>query len=75
MSTLLLPGEAVFRWLWGVCEGGRRGTVEPLRDDDPKEIGGFTLVLTLFVTRNVMIRRYFATYPDQNGRQQSSLMD
>lgn len=23
---------------------GRRDTVEPLRDDDPKEIGGFALV-------------------------------
>lgn len=28
-------------------------------------IGGFVLVLTLFVLRNVMIRRYFAAYPDQ----------
>lgn len=32
-------------------------------------IGGFTLVLILFVMRNVMIRRYFAVYPDQAGRQ------
>jgi hypothetical protein len=33
-------------------------------------IGGFTLVLILFVMRNVMIRRYFAVYPEQSGRQQ-----
>jgi hypothetical protein len=32
-------------------------------------IGGFTLVLALFVMRNVMIRRYFAAYPDQSGHQ------
>jgi hypothetical protein len=33
--------------------------------------GGFTLVLALFVLRNVMIRRYFRTYPDQAGHQAS----
>jgi hypothetical protein len=32
-------------------------------------IGGFSLVLTLFVLRNIMIRRYFKVYPDQEGRQ------
>lgn len=28
-------------------------------------VGGFALVVTLFLLRNVMIRRYFAVYPDQ----------
>lgn len=32
-------------------------------------IGGFGLVLILFVLRNIMIRRYFAAYPEQAGRQ------
>jgi hypothetical protein len=32
-------------------------------------IGGFTLVLALFVLRNVMIRRYWAAYPEQAGHQ------
>ena len=37
--------------------------------------GGFTLVLTLFVLRNIMIRRYFKTYPEQQGGHQASLTD
>ncbi len=37
-------------------------------------VGGFALVLTLFVLRNVMIRRYFATYPELSGHQ-SGLTD
>lgn len=36
--------------------------------------GAFLLVLVLFVLRNVMIRRYFATYPEQVGKQ-SGLTD
>jgi hypothetical protein len=38
-------------------------------------IGGFTLVLALFVLRNLMIRRYFAAYPDQAGLKSSKVMD
>jgi hypothetical protein len=36
--------------------------------------GAFTLVLVLFLLRNIMIRRYFAAYPDQFGKQ-SGLTD
>jgi len=32
-------------------------------------MGGFILVFTLFVLRNVMIRRYYRDFPDQLGRQ------
>jgi hypothetical protein len=32
-------------------------------------MGGFTLVLCLFIMRNVMIRRYFAAYPELSGLQ------
>jgi hypothetical protein len=37
-------------------------------------MGGFALVLALFVMRNVMIRRYFAAYPELSGLQ-SKVMD
>ncbi len=32
-------------------------------------LGGFALVVILLLVRNVMIRRYFAAYPEQQGRQ------
>ena len=32
-------------------------------------LGAFVLVLILFILRNIMIRRYFAAYPDQAGLQ------
>jgi hypothetical protein len=38
-------------------------------------LGGFVLVLTLFVLRNIMIRRYFQAYPDQALQKPASLTD
>jgi hypothetical protein len=38
-------------------------------------IGGFVLVLTLFVLRNIMIRRYFAAYPEQALQKPAGLTD
>jgi hypothetical protein len=35
--------------------------------------GGVVLVLLLFITRNVMIRRYFRSYPEQLGRQSGAI--
>jgi hypothetical protein len=38
-------------------------------------IGGFALVATLFALRNIMIKRYFAVYPDQTAQSSAALLD
>jgi hypothetical protein len=50
---------ATLKVLNGVSYDGREAMIAITH------LGGFAMVLVLFVMRNIMIRRYFAAYPDQ----------